>query len=117
VLLMGDLNDDVGPDAYEKLAGADAIDLLVGPKADGFLLVTRPLVDAREISFGGYYRPDYRSLIDHAVATPGMRDQIVGVSVYRGGLAPVASDHYPVVVKVRSDPAKPAAQPAPAATK
>jgi endonuclease/exonuclease/phosphatase family metal-dependent hydrolase len=104
VLLLGDMNDDLGMDEYEQLAGADAINLLVGPEADGFVLVTKPLADEKEISFGGYFRPDYRSLIDHAVATPGMKDQIADVRVYRGGLARVASDHYPVVVKVRSDP-------------
>jgi endonuclease/exonuclease/phosphatase family metal-dependent hydrolase len=109
VLLLGDMNDDLGQDEYEKLAGADAIDLLVGPPADGFLLLTKPLAAAGEISFGGYARDQYRSLIDHAVATPAMKDQIVEAKVFRGGLAPVASDHYPVVVKIRSDPAKPAA--------
>lgn len=106
VLLLGDTNDELGPDEYEKLAGADAIDLLVGPKEDGFMLVTKPLVDATEISFGGYWRPDFRSFIDHAVATPAMKDQIAEVKVFRFGLARVASDHYPVIIKVRSDPKK-----------
>lgn len=106
VLLLGDTNDELGMDDYEKLAGADAIDLLVGPKEDGFILVTKPLADAKEISFGGYWRPDFRSFIDHAVATPGMKDQIAEVKVFRFGLARVASDHYPVIVKVKSDAKK-----------
>ena len=32
VILLGDMNDDLGQDEYEKLAGADAIELLVGPR-------------------------------------------------------------------------------------
>ncbi|MDB5294379.1 MAG: Endonuclease/Exonuclease/phosphatase family protein [Phycisphaerales bacterium] len=109
VLLLGDMNDSVGKDEYEELAGADAIDLLVGPPADGFALATKSLVDAKAISFGGYDRDQYRSLIDHAVATPAMKDQILGVTVFQGGLAKVASDHFPVVLKVKCDPAKPTA--------
>lgn len=105
VLLLGDMNDEPGRDAYEELAGGDAVALLVGPQADGFALLTRPLADRKEISYGGYARPEYRSLIDHAVATPAMKDQIVDVRVYQDGLARVASDHYPLVVKLRSDPA------------
>lgn len=106
VLLLGDMNDDLGQDEYEKLAGADAIDLLVGPAADGFALVTKPLIDKGEISFGGYFKPDYRSFIDQVIATPAMKGQVTDVHVYRDGLAKVSSDHYPVVVKFRSDPAK-----------
>ncbi|HEX8914603.1 MAG TPA: hypothetical protein VF796_19795 [Humisphaera sp.] len=106
VLLLGDMNDELGKDEVEEAAGADAIETLVGPKEDGFVLVTRSLAERKEISFGGYSRPDFRSFIDHAVATPAMADQFTGVRVYRGGVARVASDHYPVVVKVRSDPVK-----------
>jgi hypothetical protein len=109
VLLLGDMNDALGKDEYEVLARADAIELLVGPPADGFSLVTKPLADKGEISFGGYAKPDYRSFIDHVVATPAMKDQVVDVKVFRDGVAKVSSDHYPVVVKVRSDPAKPGA--------
>jgi len=106
VLLLGDMNDEPGQDEYEKLAGADAMDLLVGPSQDGFIHATKPLAEQKQISFGGYWRPEYRSFIDHVIATPGLKGQIAGVSVYRQGLAPTASDHYPVVVKVASGPAK-----------
>ncbi|QOV89018.1 endonuclease/exonuclease/phosphatase family protein [Humisphaera borealis] len=106
VLLLGDTNDELGMDEYEKLAGGDAIELLVGPKEDGFILATKALVDDKQISFGGYWRPDFRSFIDHVVATPAMKDQIADVKVFRAGLARTASDHYPVVVKVKSDAVK-----------
>lgn len=106
VLLLGDFNDELGEDDAEKAAGGDAIALAIGPAADGFVLVTQPLADKKETSFGGYYRPLFRSLIDHAIATPAMKGQVRDVQVFRGGLAPVASDHYPVVVTIESDPAK-----------
>jgi endonuclease/exonuclease/phosphatase family metal-dependent hydrolase len=107
VVLLGDMNDELGKDEVEQAAGADAIELLVGPKQDGFVLVTQPLAERKEISFGGYSRPDNRSFIDHVVATPAMAEQFTGVRVYRAGVARVASDHYPVVVKFTPDAAKP----------
>ena len=103
VILLGDMNDDLGEDEAEKQAGGDAIAALVGPAADGFVLATRPLAEKGEFSFGGYYRTDFRNLIDHAVLTRGMKDQVQGVGVFKGGLTAVASDHYPVYVKIKSD--------------
>jgi hypothetical protein len=37
------------------------------------------------------------------ITTPAMNDQIEDVHVFKGSLTQVASDHYPVIVKVRSD--------------
>jgi endonuclease/exonuclease/phosphatase family metal-dependent hydrolase len=103
VMLLGDMNDDLGEDEAEKAAGGDGIAALVGPEADGFLLATRPLADKGEFSFGGYWRPDFRNLIDHVVVTRGMKDQIEDVGVFKGSVTRVASDHYPVFVRVKSD--------------
>ncbi len=104
VMIVGDMNDDWGMDKNEKLAGKDGIAELVGPPEAGLFLVTQPLIDQKAISYGGYWRPRYRSLIDHAVATNSMKDQIVAVSVFNTPMAAVASDHYPVIVKIKSDP-------------
>ena len=103
VMLLGDMNDDVGLDEFEKEAGADAIATLLGPKEAGFLLATQPLVDAKENSFGGYWNERYRTLIDHVVTTPEMKDQIEDVQVFKMNVARVASDHYPVFVKLKCD--------------
>jgi endonuclease/exonuclease/phosphatase family metal-dependent hydrolase len=103
VMLLGDMNDDAGLDEFEKEAGADAIATLVGPKQDGFVLATQPLVDVKENSFGGYWNPKFRSLIDHVVTTPEMKDQIEDVKVFKLNVARVASDHYPVYVKLKCD--------------
>jgi endonuclease/exonuclease/phosphatase family metal-dependent hydrolase len=103
VMLLGDMNDDFGLDEFEKEIGTDAIATLVGPKQDGFLLATQPLIDAKENSFGGYWNPKFRSLIDHVVTTPEMKDQIEDVKVFKLNVARVASDHYPVYVKVKCD--------------
>ena len=105
VILLGDMNDDLGEDEFEKnpKSGGDVIPKLVGPPADGFVLVTEELAKKGEISFGGYWNTKYRSLIDHAVITPSMKDQIESVSIFRGSLAAAASDHFPLVVKIKGD--------------
>ena len=105
VILLGDMNDELGVDEFEKdpRSGGDAIAALVGPPEDGFVLVTEQLAKSGEISFGGYQNSKYRSFIDHVVTTPGMKGQVEGVQVFKGSLTPAASDHYPVIVKVRSD--------------
>jgi endonuclease/exonuclease/phosphatase family metal-dependent hydrolase len=103
VILLGDMNDELGEDEAEKQSGGDAIAALVGAPSDGFVLATRPLAEKGEFSFGGYYRTEFRNLIDHAVVTKGMKDQIEGVGIFKEGLAAVASDHYPVWVKVKAE--------------
>ena len=122
VLLLGDMNDELGVDEFEKdpKSGGDTIANLIGPADDGFVLMTEDLAKSGEQSFGGYWTTKYRSFIDHAVATPTMKDQFEGASVFRGSLAAAASDHYPVIVKIRTDaprgqkPAPSPAAPAPA---
>ena len=103
VVLLGDMNDEIGLDDAEKQAGADAVAGLVGPAADGFVLATKPLVDKGEFSFGGYWKTDHRSLIDHVVVTPALKDRVREAQVFKGGLTRVASDHYPVFVKLQTD--------------
>jgi endonuclease/exonuclease/phosphatase family metal-dependent hydrolase len=103
VVLLGDMNDDLGMDDAEKQAGADAMADLVAPEADGFVLETKPLIDKGEFSFGGYWKTDHRSLIDHIVVTPGLKDRVRDVQVFKGGLSRVASDHYPVFAKMHTD--------------
>ena len=105
VILLGDMNDEVGMDKFEKdpASGGDSIANLVGPKQDGFFLVTQPLVNSGEQSFGGYWRTEYRSLIDHAVASASMKPKIADVRIFKSDIASVASDHYPLLVKVRAD--------------
>ena len=64
-------------------------------------------MDAGTASFGGYWRTDHRTLIDHIVMTPSMKNQVLEVRAFQQGLAPVASDHYPVYVRIKADaPAK-----------
>lgn len=103
VMLVGDMNDEYGYNEYELNAGGDAVQTLLGAKQDGFILATKPLVDAGAISFGGFWRLEHRSLIDHVIVTPSMKDQIQSVGVYQKGVAPMASDHFPVYVKIRAE--------------
>ena len=104
VILLGDMNDELGLQEFEAQGGGDSISNLVGPEQDGFVLVTKKLHDAKEFSFGGYWRTDFRTLIDHVIVSRGMKDQIRDVTVVKTPpLAPAASDHYPVMVTVRAD--------------
>jgi endonuclease/exonuclease/phosphatase family metal-dependent hydrolase len=104
VILLGDMNDEFGLQEFEAQGGGDSIGNLVGPEQDGFVLVTKKLHDAKEFSFGGYWRTDFRTLIDHAIVSRGMKDQIGEVKVVKTPpLSPAASDHYPVMVTVKAD--------------
>ena len=102
VMLLGDMNDSVGLDEYEGEGGGDAIMNLVGPPADGLVLLTKPLADAKQISFNGYWRDRFRELIDHVIITPSMKDQIVEVKIFQNGFTSVASDHFPVMVRMKT---------------
>jgi len=103
VILLGDMNDELGIQEFELEAGGDVIADLVGPQSDGFILATKPLVDAGKISYGGYWNPRFRSWIDHIVISKGMKDQVEQVDIVTDGLAQAASDHYPVYIKIKTE--------------
>ncbi len=94
----------------KKRAGGDPIANIVGPPEDGIFLATKALIDAKAITFHGYWKERYRSVIDHVFLTKDMKDQLLDIHVVDIPMARVASDHYPVVAKIKSDPvAKPEA--------
>lgn len=104
LVLLGDMNDELGMQEFEQEAGGDTITTLVGPPENGMVLATKPLVDAGKISFGGYWKTNYRSFIDHVIITTSMKDQVEEVNVFQDGFAKVASDHYPVYIRIKADP-------------
>jgi len=101
VVFGGDMNDELGLQEFEQEAGGDSIALIQGPAQDGVILATKPLADKGEFSFGGYYNTRFRSLIDHFFVTKSLKDNIEDVSIFKAGLAPAASDHYPVVLTLK----------------
>ncbi|HEY0008551.1 MAG TPA: endonuclease/exonuclease/phosphatase family protein [Tepidisphaeraceae bacterium] len=101
VIFGGDTNDELGYQEFEQEAGGDAISLLEG-KDGQVKLVTRELSDKGEISFGGYSRDRFRSFIDHMYVSKSLAGRVVSVNVYKEGVAPVASDHYPVMTVIRT---------------
>jgi hypothetical protein len=107
VVFLGDMNDEQGIQEYEQQGGGDVIANLVGPPEEGIVLATKPLADAGQISYGGCWRTDRRSFIDHILVTAEMKDQIVDVKVFRNSFTQVASDHYPVMIRIRADDARP----------
>ena len=98
LVLLGDMNDELGIQSYELEGGGDVITTLAGPPEGGFVLLTRELAESGYCSFMGYWRDRYRSFIDHVVisreATPLVRD----VAVFDSPEARLASDHLPVYV-------------------
>jgi hypothetical protein len=111
VIFLGDMNDEIGLQEYELEGGGDTIANLLGPPEAGLILATRPLAEAGQISFAGYWRTNRRALIDHVIVTRDVQDQILEVKVFQNAFAPVASDHFPVMIRIRSDPV-PTTQPA-----
>ena len=104
VILLGDMNDAVGMDPSEQQAGADGIATLLGAPGDGLVLATKPLVDAKKISFHNYDDTRHRELIDHVVVTKSVQPKIVEVKVVDDvPLARVASDHFPVMVRIKAE--------------
>src|SRR5688572_23610448 len=81
VILLGDMNDALGLDDAEQQAGGDAITALIGAPADGLVLATQRLADAKKISFHNYDDTRHRELIDHVVITKSVQPRIVEVKV------------------------------------
>lgn len=104
VIFLGDMNDELGTQQFEQEGGGDSLAHLLGDPAHGFVLVTRPLADAGKITFTGYWHEDRRSFIDHVIASPSVKGQVLGVKVIDTPLARVASDHYPVMMVIKPDP-------------
>ncbi|HVT89451.1 MAG TPA: endonuclease/exonuclease/phosphatase family protein [Tepidisphaeraceae bacterium] len=102
VVFMGDMNDELWYQPFEQEAGGDAISLLVGPPQDGFILATRPLIEAGQISYFGYERTEYRSFIDQILVTRSLKDRIGPVQVFSNGFTAMASDHHPVMMKLKT---------------
>jgi endonuclease/exonuclease/phosphatase family metal-dependent hydrolase len=104
VILLGDMNDSLGEDEYEKNGGGgDAIANLVGPSDDGLILETKPLAEAHQVSFNGYWRDRFRELIDHVVVTQSMKDKVKDIQIFQDNFTAVSSDHFPVLVKIKTD--------------
>lgn len=104
VILLGDFNDEPGIQEFEMAGGGDTVANVLGPPEAGLVLATKPLIEAGQISFGGYWDTRYRSFIDHIITTGSVRDQIRDVKVFQGSLTRVASDHYPVMIQITADP-------------
>ncbi|HEY7088201.1 MAG TPA: endonuclease/exonuclease/phosphatase family protein [Tepidisphaeraceae bacterium] len=106
VIFLGDMNDELGIQQYELEGGGDVITNLIGAPEDGITLATKPLADAGQNSYGGYWRTDHRSFIDHVFVTSGMKNQIQKVEVFHNDFTNEASDHFPVLVHLKADPPK-----------
>jgi len=112
VVFGGDMNDELGMQEFEQEAGGDSIEHIVGPPSDGIFMATRNLAEHNAISFGGYFNDRYRSMIDHFFVTASLKDKVADVQIFKDGFAPVASDHYPVVMTLKLPGGSAATQPA-----
>lgn len=95
VLLVGDYNDALGVQQYENEGGGDTIANMTADPA--FVLLTKSLAETPDAkSFGGYWS-NRGNVIDHGLASKELAPKVTDVSIFDKGLAPVASDHFPVV--------------------
>ncbi len=101
LVFLGDVNDELGIQAFELEGGGDVVGTLIGPPEEGFVLATRGLSEQGQVSFLGYWNQTYRSLIDHVVLSPALADRAGEAVVYDTAWARVASDHLPVYVDIR----------------
>lgn len=101
LVFMGDMNDELGIQAYELAGGGDVIANLAGPPGGGLVLATRQLAAEGQASFMGYWRADHRSLVDHVVLSEPLADEARPVRVFDSVWARVASDHLPVYVDLQ----------------
>jgi exonuclease III len=106
VIFLGDMNDELGIQEFELEGGGDVITNLVGKPEDGITLATKSLADSGQISYGGYWRGEHRSFIDHVFITAGLKNQIDKVEVFHNDYTQEASDHFPVIVRFKADPMK-----------
>ena len=105
VILLGDMNDEIGLQEFESEGGGDVMANLVGADGEGLVLATRDLAEQGAISYTGYWRPRYRSFIDHIVITDTAANQVAAVGLFDTPWARVASDHLPVFIDIRPDAA------------
>jgi len=103
VLFLGDMNDELGIQEFELEAGGDTIAALVGSGSAELFLATRKLAESGAISYGGYWDGRHRSFIDHILSTKSMQPKLSDPIVFTESLAKVSSDHYPVVIRVKTD--------------
>ena len=94
VLIVGDLNDQLGVQEFELEGGGDVIENM----SRGLDLLTRELSEAGATSFKGYGTSRYPGMIDHALATPRLTPLVADVALFDGSLTASASDHYPLVI-------------------
>ncbi len=100
VVFLGDLNDELGIQEFEKDAGGSSIEAIAGSGENQLTIASKKLADEGKISFHGGRSSRYRSFIDHVFLTPEASRRLTNVRIFTGDLADVASDHYPVIVEM-----------------
>lgn len=102
VLLVGDFNDSLGVQQFEAEGHGDTIGNMAADPA--FVLLTKSIAETPNAkTFGGYWRRS-GGVIDHALATSDLAPRFLSAHVFDQGLAPVASDHFPVVIRLNAKP-------------
>lgn len=99
VVFVGDYNDELGIQQFEAEAGGSSVELVTGPAGSGFTLATAPL-EGNAISYQGYFRTRFRSLIDHIAVSDDLLPGIDKVWVVNSPWTEVASDHHPVAARI-----------------
>ncbi|WP_257787952.1 endonuclease/exonuclease/phosphatase family protein [Limihaloglobus sulfuriphilus] len=99
LVILGDFNDTIGMDKYEKIVGADVVMRMTeGSGGEELKMLTRKLSDSGKASYHCEFKPRYyRGFLDHVFASPAMAECFESALMVESPVAAVASDHYPVV--------------------
>ncbi len=101
LVILGDFNDDLGLDEYEKELGQDAISIMNKGKGKEKLVSLNNRINGAIDKISTYHceiePPKYRSILDYIFASPTMASYEKNTRIIDNPIAAVASNHYPVV--------------------
>jgi endonuclease/exonuclease/phosphatase family metal-dependent hydrolase len=104
LLMGGDFNDDFGLDSYEKSVGQDGAAVMVSGEGKEKLICLDEAIWKKNPQAASYHceikPPRYRSFLDHFFASPALAERMKGIALVDDPIAAVASDHYPLVVRL-----------------
>lgn len=104
LLIGGDFNDDFGLDSYEKSLGQDGVEVMVKGEGKERLICLDEVIWKKNPRAASYHceikPPRYRSFLDHFFASPALAERMKEIYLVNDPIAAVASDHYPLVVRL-----------------
>lgn len=104
LLIGGDFNDDFGMDSFERSVGEDAVAVMLKGEGKEKLICLDEEIWKKNPQAASYHceikPPRYRSFLDHFFVSPALAKRLKEIALVDEPIAAVASDHYPLVVRL-----------------